>query len=63
MLGPVSPADSQAGSQWTCPADCYIGPDFVDEIMLNTDMGLMWNFQVSTYLYLTNDTFAPSPGE
>ena len=33
--------------------------------MLNTDMGLMWNFQVSiiTEKLRTNDTFALSPGE
>ena len=42
------PSTQQSGYQWTCPAKCYIGPDFVDEVMLNPDMGLMWNFEVNS---------------
>ena len=42
-----NPTNQQSGSQWTCPQNCLTGPDFVDEIMLNPDMGLMWNFQVN----------------
>ena len=51
------PSVQQVGSQWTCPADCYTGPDFVDEIMLNTDMGLMWNFQVSIIYTCTRNIY------
>ena len=40
------PSTQQSGYKWTCPSKCYIGSDFVDEVMLNPDMGLMWDFEV-----------------
>ena len=30
---------------WTCPEECFIGTDFVDEVALNVDMGLYLDFQ------------------
>ena len=42
-----NPTLQQVGSAWTCDQDCLTGPDFVDEVMLSPDMGLMWKFQVN----------------
>ena len=41
-----NPTQQQSGSEWTCLEDCLTDADFVDEVMLNSDMGLMWNFYV-----------------
>ena len=51
------------GPGWTCADACYTPDDFVDEVMLNSDMGLYLDFTVDqatavSYTHLTLPTKA-----